>query len=287
MAKSKYLLRTIVLAACFVGTSLTAQSTKPVAGAQAPDPKPQGETAQEGKNLGALSQENLKKRRPKAPDDLTGTYTFFFGKENGSPFTAYLFTPGVKENPKVALTPAAQVELDKLVAYGKDGKDYRDDPAACWPLGMPRIMTRYWPINIVQLPTMTLITSMFENNVRWVYTDGRQHPAEEDIILTYNGHSIGHWEGKTLVVDTVGMTDDHHWLQEGIPVGPKLHIVERISKTKAGVQIEFTLTDPDNWVGDIKSTKQYIRDDHADIEEHKCIYEQVSKLPSFKGNVRE
>jgi hypothetical protein len=241
------------------------------------------QTAQEGKNLSALAPANLQESRPKAPDDLTGTYTFGFGPENGSnPMSAYLFfTPGPK------LTPAAQAQFDKYKDWATKGRDYRDDPGACWPLGVPRIMTRYWPLQIIELPTMTMIVSMFENNVRWIYTDGRKHPSDDDIVPSYNGHSIGHWEGKTLVVDTIGLTDDHHWIQEGIPAGQKLHVVERISKTPKGFQDEFSMTDPDNWVGEWKSTKQYLRDDHADIEEHKCIYEEVSKLPSFKGNIRE
>lgn len=252
------------------------------------------QTAGEGKNLGAMSRENLDKPRPAAPVDLTGTYNFKFAlpgdpaslrnstsSPNGSPFTAYLFTPGPK------LTPKAQAELDKYEDYKKKGMEYRDDPAACWPLGMPRIMTRYWPIQIVQLPTEILLINMFYNNVRWIYTDGRQHPADDDLVLTYNGHSIGHWEGSTLVVDTVGLTADHHWIQEGIPTGEKLHIVERIRKTPDGIWDDFTMTDPDNWVGEWKSSKFYDRDDHADIEEHTCIYEQMSKMPGFEKNIRE
>jgi hypothetical protein len=47
------------------------------------------------------------------------------------------------------------------------------------------------------------------------------------------------------------------------------------------------MTDPDNWKGEWVSTKIYNRDERADIEEHGCIYEQESKLPSFKYNVRE
>lgn len=238
------------------------------------------QVAQEGKHIGALAPENLLIPRPKAPVDLTGTYNFDMFK-SGGPMTAFQFTPSPK------LTPAAQAQMTKYEDYLKKGFEYRDDPGACWPLGMPRIMTRYWPIQIVQLPTEVLLISMFENNVRWIYTDGRPHPTDDDLVYSYNGHSIGHWEGKTLVVDTIGLTDDHHWIQEGIPTGQKLHIIEHISKTPTGIQDAFTLTDPDNWVGDWNTTKYYVRDDHADIEEHKCIYEQMSKLPTFRKNIRE
>jgi hypothetical protein len=238
------------------------------------------QTALQGKNLGALAKANLKKHRATAPVDLTGTYNF---QIEGSPFTAYQFLPVPK------LTPTAQAASDKRAAYAAKGLEYRDDSAACWPLGVPSIMTRYWPIQVVQLPTEVLLISMFANNVRWIYTDGRSHPADDDLVLTYNGHSIGHWEGKSLVVDTIGMTDDHHSIQDGIPTGSKLHVIERFSLSADGntLQDEFTMTDPDNWVGQWKSTKHYVRDDHADIEEHLCIYEQMSKLPGFDKNIRE
>ena len=238
------------------------------------------QTALEGKNLSALARENLDKKRPKPPFDLTGTYNFDW-KVNGGPFTAYKFLPVPQ------LLPSAQKEFDTHEADQKKGLEYKDDPAACWPLGMPRMMTRYWPIQIIQLPTEVVLITMFDHSVRWIYTDGRPHPSDNDLVYTYNGHSIGHWEGNALIVDTVGLTDDHHWLQEGVPVGTNLHVVERITKIADGFQDEFTITDPDNWVGELKSTKRYTRDDKADIEEHVCIYEEVSQLPGFKFNVRE
>jgi hypothetical protein len=238
------------------------------------------QTAQEGKNLGALAQANLNKPRPKAPVDLTGTYNFVI---EGGAAKAYQFLPFPP------LTPAAQASLAKRAEYAAKGLEWRDDSAACWPLGVPMIMTRYWPIQIVQLPTEVLLISMFDNNVRWIYTDGRTHPSDDDLVLTYNGHSIGHWEGKTLVVDTVGMTDDHHWIQPGIPASTKLHVIERytLSADRNSLELEFKMTDPDNWVGEWVSRKHYARDDHADIEEHICIYEEESKLPGFDKNIRE
>jgi len=238
------------------------------------------QTALEGKNLGALAEANLQKKRPKPPADLTGTYNFDL---EGKPGTAFQFLP------IPPLTPAAQAVMDKRTAYTAKGLEWRDDSAACWPLGVPLIMTRYWPIEIVQLPTEVLLISMFDNNIRWIYTDGRGHPPDDEIVETYNGHSIGHWEGKTLVVDTVGMTDDHHWIQPGVPASNKLHVIERytLSADRKTLELEFKMTDPVNWVGEWESKKHYVRDDHADIEEHICIYEQMSKLPGFKENIRE
>jgi hypothetical protein len=151
------------------------------------------------------------------------------------------------------------------------------------------MMTRFWPIEIIQLPSMIRLTTMFNNSARWIYLDGRGHPPDDELVYTYAGHSIGHWEGKTLVIDTVGMTDDHHWIQEGIPASTKLHLVERYTSVNNGkaFDVEFSMTDPDNWAGTWVNTKRFIRQDRADIEEHVCIYEQMRNLPSFKYNIRE
>jgi hypothetical protein len=237
------------------------------------------QTAQEGKNLSALAPKNLNKPRPKAPVDFTGTWNFKIDPKTGM----HQFLPMPK------LTPQAQDIFDKRAEYAKKGQEYRDDPGACWPLGLPRMMTRFWPIQVIQLPTEVVLISMFDNSVRWIYTDGRGHPADDELVYTYNGHSIGHWDGKTLVVDTVGLTDDHKWVMEGVPTSSQLHVVERFQMVDGGkaFEVEFHMTDPVNWVGEWVNTKRYERDDHADIEEHRCIYEQVSKMPSFKANIRE
>ena len=237
------------------------------------------QTALDGQYLSALAPENLAKSRPAPPFDLTGTWNMVIDAETGR----HEFLPLPK------LTPAAQATLAKYKDYQSRGLEYRDDPGACWPLGMPRMMTRFWPVQIIQLPTIVQLTTMFSNSVRWIYTDGRPHPPDAAQVYTYNGHSIGRWEGDALVVDTNGMTDDHHWIQAGIPAGPKLHIVERYRMVEGGeaFEVEFAMTDPDNWEGEWKNTKRFVRQERTDIEEHVCIYEQMRALPSFESNIRE
>lgn len=239
------------------------------------------QTAQEGKNLSALARENLQKPRPKPPFDMTGTWNF--SPAANAKTGRHLFLPLPE------LTPAAQASVAKHQEYRAKGLEFRDDSGACWPLGVPRMMTRFWPIQIIQLPTMVQLTTMFNNDIRWIYTDGRGHPPADEMVFSYNGHSTGRWEGDALIVDTVGLIGDHRWIQEGIPGSDKLHVVERYRMIEAGkaLEVEFKMTDPDNWKGEWVSTKRYDLNDRADIEEHGCIYEQESKLPSFKYNVRE
>jgi hypothetical protein len=237
------------------------------------------QTALEGVYLSALAPENLARPRAAAPFDLTGTWNMVIDPETGM----HEFLPMPK------LTPAAQAEYDKYLEYLERGLEYRDDPGACWPLGMPRMMTRFWPVQIIQLPTMVQLTTMFNNSVRWIFTDGRPHPPEDLLVYTFNGHSIGRWEGDTLVVDTISMAGDHQWIQAGIPASDALHIVERYRMADDGnsFEVEFTMTDPENWEGEWTNTKRFVRQNRTDIEEHVCIYEQMRELPSFDYNVRE
>ena len=240
----------------------------------------QAQTQKDGLTLSALAKANLAKRRPAAPVDLTGTYTF---KIEGTDADSHNFLPIPR------LTPAAQAVRDKIIAYRAKGFDYLDNSGRCWPIGVPEIMTRYWPIQVVQLPTMVMVIAMVNNDVRWIYTDGRRHPADKDLVSTYNGDSIGHWEGKSLVVDTVGFTDVRHFVSDGVPSGEKLHLVERLSLSADGntLQDEFAMTDPDNWIGEWKDVKHYSREDYIDLKESKCIYEQEMQSPAFNKNLNE
>ena len=105
-----------------------------------------------------------------------------------------------------SLTPAYAAKLKEYQDSAAARRD-RETPAAnCVPNGMPSIMTQPYPIEILFTPGK--VTIMIEAYSQWrqIFTDGREHPEDPD--LTLNGHSIGHWEGDTLVVDTVGLTTD-------------------------------------------------------------------------------
>src|ERR1700726_639824 len=108
--------------------------------AAAPPLWARGEPAQ----LGPLAPANVSKPRPKPPFDLTGTWMHAGGQNNG-----FRFSPpaGFK------LTPAAQVHYDAARKAAANGKVYRDDIGQCWPAGLPVIMTRVWPIAMIQNPT--------------------------------------------------------------------------------------------------------------------------------------
>jgi len=109
--------------------------------------------------------------------------------------------------------------------------------------GMPRIFSGPYMFEVTVLPEQTFFNyDILE--YRHIWTDGRKHPATSALKLTPTGHSIGHWEGATLVVDTVGIRP--LWVDgEGSTFSEQAHIVERWSQPSPGhLKLEATVTDP-------------------------------------------
>jgi hypothetical protein len=127
----------ICAAACDTTAPAEAPGTAPAAQSAAPTTEP-------GVQLSALAPANIAKSRPPASFDLTGNW-FIDTSESAE---AWRFGP-----PYPKLTPAAQVHFDASQKAAKEGKVYRDDIGQCWPAGLPLIMTRYWPMAMVQIPT--------------------------------------------------------------------------------------------------------------------------------------
>ena len=125
------------------------------------------------------------------------------------------------------------------------------------------------------------------------FTRGRS-PTDPDILVpSFNGESIGRWEGDTLVVDTKGFVDDHHWMDQGgasIPASDALRVIERIRMINNGatLEIEYTMTDPKSWEGEWKMSKRWNRVDDTDITEVQCLPDLNDHLPatSSKSLVR-
>jgi hypothetical protein len=234
-----------------------------------------------GEPEGALSQAALKKQRPKPAFDLTGTW-----QHAGGPGNPFQFAPpqGAK------LKPPAQEHYDASRRAQAEGKAYRDDIGQCWPAGMPIIMTRVWPILMMQNQTMIVMVSGFMNSVRLIYLDGREHTDPDIIIPSFNGESIGRWEGDTLVIDTVGFVDHHHWIDSGVPASDELHLVERIKllNNNTLMEIETTATDPKMWEGEWKWTKRFRRVEDQEITEAVCLPNLNEHMLSTGGsqNVR-
>ena len=107
----------------------------------------------------------------------------------------------------------------------------KDDPEAnCLPTGVPRQAPYPW--RILQTPTHMFF--LFEGNIhsyRQIFLDGRPHP--DDLDPTWYGHSIGSWDGDTLVIDTIGFNDRFWFDFAGHPHTERLHTIERFRRPDA------------------------------------------------------
>jgi hypothetical protein len=120
----------------------------------------------------------------------------------------------------------------------------RKDTSNCMPPGMPNMMaTGQYPIEFLFTPGRVSTHHEAWMQLRAIYTDGRGHP--EDLEPGIFGHSIGHWEGNTLVVDTIGIKTVTE-LGAGLKHSDKLHIVERFAqapKDPDTLIVEMTMDD--------------------------------------------
>jgi hypothetical protein len=230
---------------------------------------------------GAFDPANLAKPRPPAPFDLTGVWIQKPERTNG-------FNLGFQPMPK--LKPKAQTLFDAGVRANAEGKAFHDDTGACWPGGMPKWWNRVQPVQFMQYPTVIVGIHGLFNWPRWIYLDGRGHVNPDLGEPTYNGDSVGRWEGDTLVIDTTNLQTERHWMMQGVPVSDKLHIVERIrmAPDHQTFTVDLVMTDPDNWEGEWRSSRTYRSVLNQDIVENHCIPELNDQIIGAKPahNVR-
>jgi hypothetical protein len=183
-----------------------------------------------------------------------------------APDWAFLFRAGGPPQPK--LTPAAAERLKGWQAAQEKGENLQGQIANCLPPGMPGIMRMPYPIEFVYAPNGVYIITETFSQVRRIYTDGRPLPEDPDPF--FNGHSIGRWEGDTLVVETIGLNPKLE-IQGGIPVTDKTRIVERIRMDQPGrIMIDTTVTDPDTFIEPFTTQQAYVLRPDWEIREYIC-----------------
>lgn len=116
----------------------------------------------------------------------------------------------------------------------------------CKPSGGPRQLVTPYGVEIIDMPELKRVY-IFDiggpHSYRIVYMDGREHP--KDLQPSYYGHTIGHWEGDTLVMDTVGFNEKFWMNRDGLPHTDRLHLIERVSRPDLrNLKYEVTVDDP-------------------------------------------
>ena len=163
---------------------------------------------------------------------------------NGS----FLFDPAISVNNIAKMNPPYKPEwMAEFDAHRKKvaetGVNDGDPTAGCLPPGMPRMMSVVYPMEILLTPGQVTIITEWMGQIRRVYTDGRKHPEDPD--ATYVGHSIGHWDKDTLVIDTVAMKGDTRIDQTGMKHSDQIHVIERMRLLDPQtLENQLTLEDP-------------------------------------------
>jgi hypothetical protein len=186
-------------------------------------------------------------------------------------------------------TPAAAAYIAEQQALDKAGTP-NNLYINCLPEGMPSfiIMTRNASEFLFTPGRVTILNEFDGNRQRRVYTDGRSHPEDPD--LTFNGHSIGHWEGDVLVVDTVAILPQTFLpigQSVGIPNNGDVHIVERIHLAEPDrLEDELEIYAPKVLAAPWKITKSFVRSRKRsdDIIEASCRQGDFIAAVDSRGN---
>jgi len=143
-----------------------------------------------------------------------------------------------------------------------------DYTGSCLPFGLMRSMNSPDPIQIMQ--SDQYLSLLYEQNT-WFKVfplDGRKH---RDIVPTWFGDSVGHWEGDTLVVDTVNFNGKTRLDTTGHPHSDQIRIVERFQRTDLGhVAYEVTVNDPKTFTRPWKNTRVFTLRPDWEIMEYSC-----------------
>jgi hypothetical protein len=169
------------------------------------------------------------------------------------------------------LLPAAKAEYDKRQAALR--ADPKSDPISnCWMQGVPRLIYAPYPVLIAQ--EKDRVNLVYETNHTFRIVSLRRPPPKQDPDLDplWLGYSGGHWDGKTLVVDTVGF-NDKTWLDySGLPHGEKLKVEERYTLAAPGrIEGTVTITDPDTFSRPWTTAFTLVKKPGYELKENVCV----------------
>ena len=141
----------------------------------------------------------------------------------------------------------------------------------CSPPGLPRIMQLpQYPYEFLFTPGRVTINQEAWMQTRTIWTDGRKHPEDPD--PTFHGHSIGHWEGGALVVDTIGISDQLE-VGDGGRHSDQFRLTERIYLSPDNPDLlinEMRMEDPAAFAEPFEVTLSYRRDRNGSLIEFQC-----------------
>lgn len=159
--------------------------------------------------------------------DLTGTWERY-PQPGDTPDPALVSAPIPDPPLKPEYKGPWQANQAKLAARIAEGQPAGDNYVHCLPDGMPAMMQGMFPMEIFQRPEQINVTQEAFNQTRRIYMGETLRPASELDPMFY-GHSVGHWEGDTLVIETTGIKENvqYRWTphSEGMKITERLHLL--------------------------------------------------------------
>jgi hypothetical protein len=161
-------------------------------------------------------------RMPDGKPDLTGVYGF----------------AGVRDLAEPKLKPGAEkYKVDRSGNFVGGRTTLGTD---CVPLGVPQTFVTPYPFHIIQKQNFLIMLFEYPNTFRYIPLDNRPHTPDPD--PTWMGEAVGHWDGDTLVVDTIGFNEKTE--VSGYLHTSAFHVVERYKRVDSGLQYDVTVDDP-------------------------------------------
>ena len=217
------------------------------------------------------------------PPDLTGVWG--------------IYRPGRGADPKFAAPPASPLAIKPEYAKAYEARRALDADAAkrgeqldtpgvrCVPYGFPGMMqVAVYPVEFIQTPKQITVVGEAFSEVRRIYLDRSQEKIE-DVAPGYYGRAVGHWEGDTLVTDTVGIKPSIS-VYRGVPHSDQMRIAERIKLLAPDVlQDQITINDPVTLEKPLSYTVTYKRT-KPDYEMVEFVCDNNREYVDEKGVVR-
>jgi hypothetical protein len=171
------------------------------------------------------------------------------------------------------LLPWAAELLEKRLVDAEHYKAFPNTASLCLPQGIPYMLHAGvdGPVQILETPgQITLISTAY--NEMWLIYLNQKHPPKDDVEPTYHGDTVGHWEGDTLVTDTIGLTTKTTLDQVGMPHSEDLHVITRIRRTDpVTLEMLVTVDDPKTFSKPWSRRQIYKKSpDDARVEESVC-----------------
>jgi hypothetical protein len=185
------------------------------------------------------------------------------------------------------LNAAGKAAYEMNQAALKDGSLVDKARRVCVPDGVPRVLATPYPFEIFQVPAGQ-VTFLYEMNhqVRVIVMD-RPLPKLASLVtdLRYNGHSVGRWDGDTLLVKSTGFNDRTFLDATGLPHSEDMSTVERIRKIAGGLEDVITIHDPEMYARDWQVRFVYDQRDDVRLEDYACndTHRDLSGVKGVRG----